>query len=358
VRMQSHPKLRAQGGGLRTGRSVPASLSIPAFAGISIPRLSPEIPSKYCFATESFTTWAKFALNWYELGYINEGDKGSSNELVNLAVSRWANQYCGSLTHLTFALTMTLEHPQLYSDVEIEDSQPGSMYLHFDLSDLSVYSLEEKMVKLHALHPEFAETVLFWVSNYGQETLNIWTPSSARDTASYIWWWGEVDEKGFRECYEEYYEGNVDEDDMVTPTIWDSVFPEWVRKPKKVMELDDLRKFALSEEDPWVKEIAQCVTVLAEDPQCGLTTTLDWQLEPVYQAAHLRWNEHDTLARLYDDCVERANQYGGEGFTDSFAIECLPQDPDAFSKKVADLSKVLEHISQLDRLVGLIVDPT
>lgn len=365
MHMHSNRKLRAKGTGvLRTGRSVPAAVCHPAISHLSVPRLSPDVPGTICLNSEGSQDWARHALNWLELGYLSDKDRGAAFELVQLAISRWVNGICGNMKHLTFDLHATLEHPYWSPEEEESNGESGSLKLLVGSEEIKIFSIGAKLAKLHELHPDLAVTALNWLGWVGARTLNIWTPWRAEYSATHIWWFGNDDQEGFLQEYASYHEEREDTDEEgedgemdepFGPNQWRESFPDWVTKPEARMDIASLRSFSQSSPDPLLSSLAALVADIAENGDVEFGRVEEFEQESVYTSAILRWDEDDPMMRLYDDHIEQAN-YSSDYYTEIYGFESLPVALEDFSQKIAQLERVLRNISQLDRLIDLVAD--
>lgn len=362
MRLQRNPKLRSEGASVhRAGGSVPAASFQPAFHHLSIPRLSREVPGQFNLPSADSKNWARYALNWLELGYLQDTDKGCASELVELAIHRWVNSMCGSLQHLAFNLHAAFDSP-FYSYLEDEEeSSKHELRLWVGSENCNVYVMEEKLGKLHAQNPDLAETALAWLGMSGDRTLNVWSPSRARDIATYIWWYGSDDQASFLEERAAYTEADEEEDnqeeDILGPDEWSESFPTWVSAASAKMDTEALRLLSKTSTDSSEAEIAAIVADLAESENEGITCIEEWGFEPVYTGCLLRWNEDDPMLRLNDDFVQNAN-YSSDSYSEYYGGESLPYELEAFKTTIAKLERAMRLIALIDRLVDKIADIT
>jgi PRTRC genetic system protein F len=181
----------------------------------------------------------------------------------------------------------------------------------------SVWQLEGRWRAIEAKVRGLAGAALNAIDNAGAHSFPLYTPSTARWWASYVWWHGDDDEKYVIEEWKANEGEEAGEPDVPTRAWLDKVLPPVVTLPRPNFKRRDLERHARGRGEP--AEIARLILAIDAAIKAERRRKNGFELESQHEmgfqatgfAASVRWNGRDPMFRIFDDYGQISQQEEG-----------------------------------------------
>jgi len=325
-----------------------------ASAALAIPWLG---KNPTILETKIEPSWAKLALLWLDAGYPTKpNNRDDAHDLVKHAVNEWVTQYAGKgeLIECGFVVALNRED----AGYEFSRSPEGFWtLLLYCTGRWSDRYLEPVVKKLDLQCPGFGKSILHALEMISYNSLLVLTPCLARQVAeNTLWFCASTQEEWIGELADMGHEPD-DIDGAFSPDEFNKGLPDWVVNPFKGECLSTEALTILSH--GWSKKarVAQTImdinSLLRDHERLPSIEESEEEAQSVYYANVLRWNESDSMERLYNELMQSANN-NADYSTDVMHVLDVPWEPDAFKQWKASMEKTLTGIKLLNRLIGLV----
>lgn len=282
------------------------------------------------------------------------------------ALRKWVAREIGPLRCLRPAFHMqVLDSTGNYIDLHRYGSSrelPVYAAVEISWSEASVqeWPVGARLEELEAACPGLGATVLHVLHRQSLRAYPLFTPTVARDAASWVYWYGEDDEETAldMQCGDDEDERESVRAEMVTRDLFDDACPAWARTwPRRAAGGDapagwktiDLREVLPTVTDPRQRRIVADAIALAglriEDAfRC------DCDGEFVGFGAVLSWSESDLTTRVFDDLMQQAHE--GECYDRIGEVRMALNTPTAMTKWQAAMRPRFKAIALIDRLIA------
>lgn len=216
---------------------------------------------------------------------------------------------------------------------------------------------------LNVAMPHLGTTVLQVLREQSGYVYPLFTPDTAIDVASYVYWHGEEDEEAALDMMcEEDNEADREamREEMVSRRVLDEAYPEWARRwlsrPKaarrhkgsRAWHPCSLRSAAKTLTDPRLRQIAADALALSR-LSFGDDFRPDIEGEYIGFGAVLSWVGGDVTTRIYDDLLNMAHQ---AEFCDRMGeVRISLDDPGALEVWFLRMGSRFQAIALIDRLI-------
>lgn len=282
------------------------------------------------------------------------------------ALRKWVAREIGPLRCLRPAFHMqVLDSAGNYIDLHRNGNGrelPAYAAVEISWSEASVqeWPVGARLDELETACPGLGATVLHVLHRQSLHAYPLFTPTVARDAASWVYWCGEDDEETAldMQCGDDENERESVRAEMVTRDLFDDAFPAWARTwPARATHKDglagwqtiDLRRALPLLEDPRQRSIVADAIALArlriEDAfRC------DADGEFVGFGAVLSWSESDLTTRVFDDLMQQAHE--AECYDRMGEVQMALNTPSAMTKWQAAMRPRFKAIALIDRLIA------
>lgn len=214
--------------------------------------------------------------------------------------------------------------------------------------------------ELEAVCPGLGATVLHVLHRQSLHAYPLFTPTVAREAASWAYWYGEEDEETAldMQCGDDEEEREAVRAEMVTRDLLDDAFPAWARTwPTRSAGKDnasgwktiDLRRALQDLTAPKHRGIVADAIALARlrlAPEFRCEADGDF----VGFGAVLSWTEGDVTTRVFDDLTQQAHE--AECYDRMGEVRMALNTPNAFSEWQAAMRPRFKAIALIDHLIA------
>lgn len=282
------------------------------------------------------------------------------------ALRKWVAREIGPLCCLRPAFHMqVLDSAGNYIDLHRNRKGrelPAYAAVEISWSEASVqeWPVGARLDELEVACPGLGATVLHVLHRQSLHAYPLFTPTVAREAASWAYWYGEEDEETAldMQCGEDEAERETVRAEMVTRDLFDDSFPAWATTwPARATreggpaawQTIDLRRALPLVKDPRRRSIVANAIALArlriEDAfRC------DADGEFVGFGAVLSWSESDLTTRVFDDLMQQAHE--AECYDRMGEVRMALNTPGAMTKWQAAMRPRFKAIALIDRLIA------
>lgn len=282
------------------------------------------------------------------------------------ALCKWVAREVGPLRCLRPAFHMqVLDSVGNYIDLHRngngrELTSYAAVEISWSEASVQEWPVGQRLEELEAACPGLGATVLQVLHRQSLHAYPLFTPTVAREAASWTYWYGEDDEETAldMQCGEDEAERETVRAEMVTRDLFDDAFPAWARTwPARATregepaawQTIDLRRALPLVKDPRQRSIVANAIALArlriEDAfRC------DADGEFVGFGAVLSWSESDLTTRVFDDLMQQAHE--AECYDRMGEVRMALNTPSAMTKWQAAMRPRFKAIALIDRLIA------
>lgn len=344
--------------------AVPASLPV-----LALPGLGAGVPLTVASSSQAQAN-AALCRFLVDAGAVREDDlpEGESDPLkaCQHAIDAWIKRQVGLLHCLEprFAVSVLDEHGNYPAMRDGRQTAYAQLDVYWCEYREAEWAVGQRLEALNAAMPNLGATVLQVLREQSRYVYPLFTPDTADDVASYVYWQGEMDEEAVLDMMCEDADDADREamrDEMVTRRMLDEAYPEWARRwlsrPGKgerrrkgtpAWKPCNLRQAVRALTDLQMRQIAADALALSR-----LTLTDDFRPdvegEYIGFGAVLSWDEGDVTTRIYDDLLQLAHQ---AEFCDRMGEVQIPMnDPGALAAWFVRMGQRFKAIGLIDRLI-------
>lgn len=341
-------------------RSNPASVRGASDVFLTLPTINHKLPWR-AKENRNQRRWADLALLTLQL--VDEKDikmkeKFDPRDVIDQALSQWAEKHCGDLMILTpfgFGVSLPEDEDEYSMGSDYAEERQWRLTLTSENSGVNVVQIQSKVESLESIHPGLGWAAVSVANMASIHTIASFDPGLARSRAEVLWWYGTDNDVDFLGEYQSY-NGEEEEDssgnELFKPSDFDASLSSYFDAHP---ELDEQQISNLAELDGEAGEVARLIvemmSLIAEGAR--LPDLGGCEYEQVYFSSVVRWNDDDAMLRVHDDFINDANMCG-DCYTDVFGTTVVPFDVDGFQQWADITGKGLLLYSKLDRLMQLI----
>lgn len=281
------------------------------------------------------------------------------------ALRKWVAREIGPLRCLRPAFHMqVLDSAGNYIDLHRNGNGrelPAYAAVEISWSEASVqeWPVGARLDELEAACPGLGATVLHVLHRQSLHAYPLFTPTVAREAASWVYWYGEDDEETAldMQCGDDENERESVRAEMVTRDLFDDAFPAWARTwPARAIRKDgpagwqaiDLRRALPLLKDPRQRSIVANAIALAR-LRLKEAFRCDADGEFVGFGAVLSWSESDLTTRVFDDLMQQAHE--AECYDRMGEVRMALNTPTVMTKWQAAMRPRFKAIALIDRLI-------
>lgn len=308
---------------------------------LEIPHLGAAPRSFRTFAANPMVARTTLAL--LEAGHLKPSASGPLPQLLRHGLQQW-------LEPLTAGMRCVEIHLH-YFEFDAENKPGAELALRTDLPHPLMVG--RKLGALQKAAPGLGETVLWHLDHDLPGLLEIFTPASALDTAQWMEWGGNDDEKFY---VQELIDGGEDPEDMeiLTRDQFDRAIPRWASSPRERIKPAGLKRLAKGRSH--AARVAAAVLALHTVRGDYESDDQGRRLWPPTQA--LYWSQRDDVSlRLLDNLGEQVFESGEElqAFTE-FRFFNSDAETAGLKPFMRDAEKSLRALQAADHLMQLIAE--
>lgn len=284
------------------------------------------------------------------------------------ALRKWVAREIGPLRCLRPAFHMqVLDSAGNYIDLHRNGNGNGrelpayaAVEISWSAASVQEWPVGARLDELEAAGPGLGATVLHVLHRQSLHAYPLFTPTVARDAASWVYWYGEDDEETAldMQCGDDENERESVRAEMVTRDLFDDAFPAWARtwplratckgEPAGWQAIDLPRAQPLLK-DPRQRSIVANAISLAR-LRIDDAYRCDADGEFVGFGAVLSWSESDLTTRVFDDLMQQAHE--SECYDRMGEVQMALNTPSAMTNWQAAMRPRFKAIALIDRLIA------
>ena len=340
----------------KAGYVAATSCGAPFF--LTIPQLDRDVVAKNDTLIDA-TPWLNIATLCASLveDDFQVTDGAAAVELVNAALATWASRHCADVLLLDrFDFIVALDDNMFGLESNDDDKERLS---HWFVAveagqSLNHVIVDKKLVELESAFNGLGRTAISIAELAGFRTFSIFTPSLAKDLATYLYWDGEEIDA---DVIENLKHQGVEEDEMdgfFLPSQFIERFPPLFFEANLLSdaELQNIAETAAGSLAGDVAKVVLSITGLITDG-AALPRLHDYSNDQVYYSCVLGISaDDDPLVRVIDDHFEHANS-AGDVYTGLYGVAKVPFETEAFNQWRESMEKGFALYGKLDQLIRL-----
>ncbi len=215
----------------------------------------------------------------------------------------------------------------------------------------------EGLTALNRRLPALGAVILHVLRRQSAWVYPVFTPDTASDIASMLYWCGEDDEEAALDmnCGDDEQEREAMRADMVSKATLMEDYPEWARAWPRGLELPQCCRLLRRAVKRLCKPCDRPMRELAEHALALGTLDLDDRFRPDIEGEYigfgavLSWEAGDVTTRIYDDLINMAHE--GEYVETMGQMQMPLDDPGAFSAWQRDMAVRFVAMRHIDALI-------
>jgi PRTRC genetic system protein F len=326
--------------------------------GLLLPQLDPAIPFKV-HSADATAANARVASLLLGAGVVREADVPRTWHdpltICETALQRWLERHLGQLRCLSpwFSLALTCDGAPCES---IATGEPDGVCIRWGESEVLRWDIGLGMAFLENQASGLGAAILDVMDLAAGRLYPLFTPRTALDTASFLYWHGEDDESlALDEMCSTPEERESMRAEMVTLEAMQEAFPPWALTPPSLSSAGALlARMALSDKGPeGVRRAAALAAELAKLPARAEYRPDEEGLFIGFGAV-LCWQPEDLAMRISDDLAQYAwqDEYVDHSGEVRFALD----DPAQMRRWLRHMRPLLRGVAILDELIWMLVE--
>ena len=269
------------------------------------------------------------------------------------ALDAWVKREIGALHCLAPQFVMR----PVWGSVPARCSAP-TQSVHYSQVQITWFQQDEQqwavgrgLDRLEQATPTLGATALHLLDEHSRYVYPVFTPRTAQDVASMMYWYGEEDETFALEeaCADDEEARAAMREEMVTKASMTEAFPVWALAwQSATLDASALAQIAAHGSDAFTRDVAALLTKLARlKIKDDCRPEIDGEF--IGFGAVLSWRADDLTVRVYDDLINNAHQ--GE-FCDVMGDVFFDlNEPRAFAAWQRKMRSRFEAIRLIDALI-------
>ena len=232
--------------------------------------------------------------------------------VCQVALDAWVKREIGALHCLApqFVLRPVLGSARDPRGLPTQKVEYSQIQITWFQQDEQQWAVGGGLERLEQATPTLGATALHLVDEHSRYVYPVFTPRTAQDVASMMYWYGEEDETFALEeaCADDEEARAAMREEMVTKASMTEAFPAWALAwHPGALDASALAQIAEHGSDEFTKDIAALLTKLARlriKDDCR--PEIDGEF--IGFGAVLSWRADDLTVRVYDDLINNAHQ--------------------------------------------------
>lgn len=326
--------------------------------GLLLPQLDAAVPSKV-HSTDATVANARIASFLLDAGVVREADVPRTWHdpltVCENALQCWLDRHLGALRCLSpwFSLSLTSDGAPCES---CTTSEPDGVCIRWGESEVLRWEIGQGMASLENHEAGLGAAILAVMDAGAGQLYPLFTPRTALDTASFLYWHGENDEGlALDEMCDTQEEREAMRVEMVTREAMQEAFPFWALTPPSLSNARALlARMASSGDLPAV--VQRAVELAAELASLPSRAEYAPDAEGLFIGfgAVLCWRPEDMAMRISDDLAQYAWQ--DEYVDHSGEVRFSLDDPAQMRRWLRRMRPLLRGVAILDELIWTLVE--
>lgn len=323
-----------------------------------MPRLDASVPAGV-HSAHVIVTNARLARFLVEAGVVRERDVPRSWHdpltVCEAALQGWLERHLGALRCLSpwFSLSQTCGGEASESGTE---RQPDGVRIRWGESEVLRWDIGEGLERLERQEPGLGAAILSVIDASAGKLYPLFTPRTALDAASFLYWHGEDDEDlALEEMCDTPEEREAMRAEMVTRAAIGEAFPIWALQPPRLSDAQALLN-RMRWSRPLQDDALRAVSLSTELARMPSRAEFAPDAEGLFigYGAVLCWRPEDLAMRISDDLAHYAWQddYVDHSGEVAFSLE----DPASMRLWLRRMRPLLRGIAILDDLIWTLVE--
>ena len=342
---------RKRGSVAATGRGAAPFLTIPTLGKEVLAKAGPLIDANV------WLNIATLCASMVEDDFQVKEDATTPN-LVNAVLASWASKHCADIQVLddfNFIVALDDDGFGLESNVDSND-KPGHWFIAIEAGQtLNYVTVDKKLLELESAFSGLGRTAIHAAQQASFKTFVVFTPSVAKDIASYLYWQGEETDADVIENIRDQGVEEQDLDDFFLPSQFIEPFPPLFFEAGSLpdAELQNIAEAAPGGLAGEVAKVILSINGLINDG-AELPGLHDYSNDLAFFSCILGIDaDNDPVSRVIDDHFEQANA-AGDVYTGFYGVTKVPFEVEAFNQWRENMEKGFALYSKLDQLIRLI----
>lgn len=361
----------------REPRSNPVTRRKPSNDFLTLPRVGPSVLAQGQVSFQTERPLCELAALQFSTGVLSARDVqsyGSAPQAMAQAFTAWLRRQHKQWRALNFqfllygreAVMEIIEYQEHRDDFEPD----APLYLTVEFPDDYVYSIGDHAEELRMADPRLLPTALSLIARASGRTLNVRLPHEFLEDFACWYWDGDAtvtDTDVVKELRRSYGRKKTDYERYLPSVASDQLCPlemdiyrirqkERLSRPQPRLSIAALRRLhrtTAGRASRLAEELAELSRLL-----CNRDTkpAFDFAFMPecVYAACTLIAHDNDYIGRLLDDRYNFAAQGSGTTF---FGFIPFATEPEAIRQQYARWTRGIRLLSQLDRVLAILIKP-
>ncbi len=285
-------------------------------------------------------------------------EDATAPDLVNAALASWASKHCADIQVLDdFNIIVTLDDDKFGLESYDDNSNtPGHWFVAIEAGQtLNYVTVDKKLMELESAFSGLGRTAIHAAQQASFKTFMAFTPSVAKDIASYLYWQGEeIDTDVIENLGDQGVDGE-DLDGFFLPSQFIAPFLPLFFEAGSLpdAELQNIAETAAGGLAGEVAEVILSINGLINDG-AALPGLHDYSNDQAFFSCILGIDAgNDPVSRVIDDHFEQANA-AGDVYTGLYGVTKVPFKMEAFNHWRENMEKGFALYSKLDQLIRLI----